>query len=89
MTGAQALVAQISDEELMRRVQGDDRDAFSALYDRFARRVYGVVRDVITLAYYACASASRGSAARSSSSGVAARSGQAPRWDRGSRPVGG
>lgn len=46
MTDVQARVAEISDEELMRRVQGDDSDAFSALYDRFAGRVYSVVRRI-------------------------------------------
>ncbi len=46
MTGAKAPVAEISDEDLMRRVQGDDPDAFNALYDRFARRVYRVVLSV-------------------------------------------
>lgn len=46
MSGASAAVAALSDEELMRRVQFDDRDAFSALYQRFARRVYSVVHAV-------------------------------------------
>lgn len=46
MSDVQARVAVVSDEELMRRVQGDDSDAFGALYDRFADRVYSVVRRI-------------------------------------------
>lgn len=46
MSGASVAAAALSDEELMRRVQADDLDAFSALYDRFARRVYSVVHAV-------------------------------------------
>ncbi len=46
MTEVQARVAEVSDEELMQRVQGDDSDAFSALYDRFAGRVYSVVHRI-------------------------------------------
>jgi RNA polymerase sigma-70 factor (ECF subfamily) len=34
-------------DDLMRRVAGGDRDAFAALYDAIASRVYGLIRRVI------------------------------------------
>jgi RNA polymerase sigma-70 factor, ECF subfamily len=35
-------VSELPDAELVRRVQGDDREAFDVLYERFARRAHGV-----------------------------------------------
>jgi RNA polymerase sigma-70 factor (ECF subfamily) len=34
-------------DDLMRRVAGGDREAFAALYDAIASRVYGLIRRVI------------------------------------------
>lgn len=48
MTSRRAVVqpADLSDEELMGRVQADDVDAFAELYDRYSARAFGLARMV-------------------------------------------